>query len=129
MTIMHWCNDAPRRTFLLVPAVMRRGESQMSFVVAGVSGNTGKIVAESLLAQKRAVKVVVRDAAKGEPWKAKGAEVAVADLADAAALGRALEGAEGAYLLIPPSFVEPNFRAYQDRIAAAIAQAVRTSKV
>lgn len=101
----------------------------MSFVVAGVSGNTGKVVAESLLAQKKSVKVIVRDAAKGEAWKAKGAEVAVADLADAAALGRALAGAEGAYLLIPPSFAEPNFRAYQDRITAAIAEAARTSKV
>src|SRR6266576_2040536 len=79
-------------------------ETTMSFVVAGVSGNTGKVVAESLLAQKRGVKVVVRDSAKGEPWKAKGAEVAVADLGDADALARALRGAEGAYLLIPPNF-------------------------
>ena len=91
----------------------------MSIVVAGVSGNTGKIVAESLLQQKRAVKVVVRDPAKGEPWKAKGAEVAVADLGDAAALGRALKGADGAYLLIPPTFAAPDFAAYQDRVFGA----------
>jgi uncharacterized protein YbjT (DUF2867 family) len=101
----------------------------MSFVVAGVSGNTGKVVAESLLSQKRAVKVIVRDAAKGEPWKAKGAAVAIADLCDADALGRAFKGAEGAYVLIPPSFKEPNFRAYQDRLSTAIAEAARTSRV
>ena len=101
----------------------------MSFVVAGVSGNTGKVVAESLLAQKRGVKVVVRDSAKGEPWKAKGAEVAVADLGDADALARALRGAEGAYLLIPPNFATADYRAYQDQLGTALAEAVRASRV
>lgn len=72
------------------------------FVVAGVSGNTGSVVAETLLAQGRPVRVVVRDAKKGDAWKARGAEVAVADLADADALAAALQGAAGAYLLLPP---------------------------
>jgi uncharacterized protein YbjT (DUF2867 family) len=101
----------------------------MSFVIAGVSGNTGKIVAESLIAQKRAVKVLVRDPAKGEPWKAKGAQVAIADLGDANALAREFKGADGAYVLIPPTFTAPDFRAYQDRISAAIAEAVQTSAI
>jgi len=101
----------------------------MSFVVAGVSGNTGKIVAESLIAQKRSVKVVVRDAAKGEPWKSKGAEVAIADIGDPSALAAALKDAEGAYLLIPPTFAAPNFRAYQDRLSTAMAEAARASRV
>jgi uncharacterized protein YbjT (DUF2867 family) len=101
----------------------------MSFVVAGVSGHTGKIVAESLLAHKKAVKVLVRDAAKGEAWKAKGAEIAIADIGDAAALGRALQGAEGAYLLVPPTFAAPDFRAYQDKLSTSIAEAARSSRV
>jgi uncharacterized protein YbjT (DUF2867 family) len=101
----------------------------MSFVVAGVSGNTGKVVAETLLAQKKGVKVVVRDAAKGAPWQAKGAEVAVADLGDANALAQAMKGAEGAYVLIPPTFTAPSFRAYQDKLSTAIAEAARASRV
>jgi uncharacterized protein YbjT (DUF2867 family) len=74
------------------------------YVVAGVSGNTGKVVADTLLAEKKPVRVIVRDAAKGAAWKARGAEVAIAELDDAAALGKALEGATGAYLLLPPSY-------------------------
>jgi uncharacterized protein YbjT (DUF2867 family) len=101
----------------------------MSFVVAGVSGNTGKVVAESLLAEKKSVKVIVRDAAKAQRWKVKGAEVAVADLGDAEALGRALEGAEGAYLLVPPNLGASDFRAYQDRLSASIASAAHASRV
>jgi uncharacterized protein YbjT (DUF2867 family) len=101
----------------------------MTFVIAGVTGNTGKAAAEALLAKKESVRVVVRDAAKGEAWKAKGAEVAVADLLDPASLGRALAGAKGAYLLVPPSMTEPQFRAYQDRTADALALAVKRSEV
>jgi hypothetical protein len=35
------------------------------FVVVGASGNTGKVVAETLLRQKKKVRVVLHDAAKG----------------------------------------------------------------
>jgi uncharacterized protein YbjT (DUF2867 family) len=101
----------------------------MSFVIAGVTGNTGKAAAEALLAKGKSVRVVVRDAAKGEAWRAKGAEAAVADLLDPAALGRALAGAEGAYLLIPPNMADPKVRAHQDRAADALAEAVKQSGV
>lgn len=98
------------------------------FVVAGVSGNTGSVVANQLLAAGRKVRVVVRDAAKGAAWAAKGAEVAVADLADADALTAALTGAEGAYLLVPPNAVAPDFRAYQVQLTDAIVTAVGRAK-
>ncbi len=56
------------------------------------------------------VRAVVRDAAKGAPWKARGCEVAVADFADAGQLARALEGTEGAFILLPPVFdPQPDF--------------------
>ena len=42
------------------------------FVVLGASGNTGKVVAETLLTQKKKVRVVLRDAAKGQVWKEAG---------------------------------------------------------
>ena len=111
----------------------RRGrgkkDEEMAFVIAGVTGNTGKVVAETLLADKKAVRVVVRDAAKGGAWKDKGAEVAVADLGDAKALAAALTGAEGAYLLVPPSMTEPSFAAYQDRVIESLATAIEAAKV
>ncbi len=101
----------------------------MDFVVAGVSGNVGSVVAETLLASKKSVRVVVRDAKKGEPWKAKGAEVVVADLNDAPALGAALAGAKGAFLLIPPNMASPTPRADQWKVGDALVEAVRESKI
>jgi uncharacterized protein YbjT (DUF2867 family) len=74
------------------------------YVIAGVSGHTGKVVAEQLLSQGKKVRVIVRDPSKGEPWKKAGAEVAVAHIENEVELAKALEGAEGAYLLLPPDY-------------------------
>lgn len=73
------------------------------FLVAGVSGNTGSKVADLLLSKGEQVRVVVRDEAKGAPWKAKGCEVAVGSLRDPRFVSGAFEGIASAYLLIPPA--------------------------
>jgi uncharacterized protein YbjT (DUF2867 family) len=99
------------------------------FVVAGVSGNTGSVVASTLLERGAKVRVVVRDAKKGEAWAARGAEVAVAELSDAKALTKALEGAKGAYLLIPPAVTETDVFAAQQKVLDGIVAAVRDSKL
>lgn len=67
------------------------------FVIAGASGRSGRVVAETLLSQKMEVRLVAREAKRVEPLKSRGAEVAVASLDDEHALGRALEGAAGFY--------------------------------
>jgi uncharacterized protein YbjT (DUF2867 family) len=99
------------------------------FVVAGASGNTGKVVAESLLAKGKGVRVVVRDPKKGEAWRARGAEVAVAELDDVRALTAALAGAEGAYLLLPPRFESTHVRADNARRTEVLAKAVDATGV
>jgi uncharacterized protein YbjT (DUF2867 family) len=99
------------------------------FVVLGATGNTGKVVAETLLAQKNAIRVVLRDAVKGEAWKARGAEVAIADVEDGAALERAFKGAEGAYVLLPPSYSSRQIRVDNGRRAKTIATAVEAAGV
>ena len=66
------------------------------FVVLGASGNTGRVVAETLLSQNKKVRVVVRDVAKGQVWKEAGADVSVADVEDGAALERAFSDTKGA---------------------------------
>jgi uncharacterized protein YbjT (DUF2867 family) len=71
-------------------------------LVVGVSGHTGSVVAQSLLDQKQKVRVLVRDPAKGDRWKKRGAEVAVGSVDDAHAMAAALRGATAAYFLIPP---------------------------
>ena len=72
------------------------------YVVAGVTGQTGSVVASALLAAGKKVRVLVRSEEKGRSFKERGAEVAVGSVEDSEALAQALQGATGAYLLIPP---------------------------
>lgn len=65
------------------------------YVIAGVTGHTGTVVAERLLAKGQAIRVIVREAHKGARWHARGAEIAVASLDDDEAIARALTGARG----------------------------------
>ena len=97
------------------------------FVVAGVTGNTGSVVAQTLLDRKQPVRVIVRTADKGAAWKAKGAEVAVASLDDAQVLTKAFEGAKGAYLLVPPNYPAVSYLDDRKKVSEALAKAVKAS--
>lgn len=99
------------------------------FVIAGVTGHVGSVVAEQLLAKGQKIKVIVRDAKKGEAWSKKGAEVAVGELGDGAFLATALRGASGFFTLLPPNFAAPDFYAFQRATVASIADAVKSSGV
>ena len=99
------------------------------FVVTGATGNTGVAVADTLLQLGKQVKVVVRDKAKGDAWKAKGAQVAIADLSDSSGLAVALKGAEGAYIMVPPLYGATDFLAAMAKLSDAIARGVKDSGV
>lgn len=74
------------------------------FVVTGADGKTGGAVARALLDQQHQVRVVLRPGRAPDAWQAAGAEVAVADLNDGAALAAAFTGARAAYVLNPPVY-------------------------
>jgi uncharacterized protein YbjT (DUF2867 family) len=99
------------------------------FAIAGVTGNTGSVVAETLLAAKHPVRVVLRDATKAAAWQAKGAEIAIAAFDDAAALTRAFSGAAGAYVLNAPNVQSTTPLESNAQITAALATAIRAAKV
>lgn len=98
-------------------------------VIAGVTGHVGSAAAKELLARGETVKVLVRDAAKGEVWSRQGATVAVVDLNDRAGLASALRGSRGFFALLPTNYAATDFHADQRRTADSIAGAVRDSGV
>src|ERR1700688_866829 len=93
------------------------------YVILGASGNTGSIIANSLLSKGEKVRVMGRDAGRLQRFVGKGAEASTADVSDAAALAKAFRGARAAYLLLPPI----TSREDQERESDAIAKAVRES--
>jgi uncharacterized protein YbjT (DUF2867 family) len=97
------------------------------YVVLGATGNTGSIIANSLLTKGERVRVVGRDASRLARFVRKGAEAFTANVSDAAALTKALSGARAAYLMLPPSLTSLDYRADQERESDSIAKAVRES--
>jgi uncharacterized protein YbjT (DUF2867 family) len=73
------------------------------YVILGASGNTGSIIANSLLSNGEKVRVVGRDERRLQHFVGKGAEAFIADISDAAALTKAFSGGRAAYLLLPPA--------------------------
>src|ERR1700730_7204686 len=91
------------------------------YVILGASGNTGSIIANSLLLKGKKVRVMGRDAGRLQRFVGKGAEAFTADMSDAAALTKAFSGARAAYLMLPPA----KSREDQERDSDAIARAVK----
>jgi len=94
-----------------------------TYVVLGASGNTGSIIANSLLLNGKNVRVMGRDTGRLQRFARKGAEAFTADLSDAAGLTKAFRGARAAYLMLPPI----TSREDQERESDAIAKAVKES--
>jgi uncharacterized protein YbjT (DUF2867 family) len=103
--------------------------NESMYVVAGVSGHTGAAVASELISQGKKVRVIVRNVDKGASWKAKGCEVAVADLNDVNALTAAMKDAAGVYLLSPPNMAAGDFLADRTALIHNMAKAVKASGV
>ena len=100
------------------------------YVVAGASGNTGSVVADTLLTQgKRVQSVLVRDAKRVNRGRRGAPRSPVAELDDTAAVTAALRGAEGAYLLLPPNMGSTDVRADNAKRTESLAKAVEASGV
>ena len=99
------------------------------FVVAGVTGHVGSVVARDLLAAGDAVTVVVRDARKGADWSSRGATVAVGSVDDADFVAATVKGADGFFTLIPPHYASGDIYAAQRRSADALAAGVKKGGV
>ncbi len=99
------------------------------YAIIGASGNTGRVVAGTLLAHKAKVRVIGRDAHRLDTLIQQGAEGFVADVTDAAALTRAFQGSQAVYLMIPPNVSHANVREYQERVSDALSSAVQKAQV
>ena len=92
------------------------------YLILGASGNTGSIIADSLLLKGEKVRVVGRDVGRLQHFVRKGAEAFMADMSDAAALTKAFSGARAAYLMIPPITSREDQERESDSIAKAVTE-------
>ena len=99
------------------------------YVVSGATGQTGSVVAETLLENGLPVRVIVRSQEKGADFAKLGAEVAVADLHNAEALTEALKGGKVLYLMNPPAYGAEDQFAETAKVIRAFQTAIANSKL
>ena len=97
--------------------------------VTGATGNTGRIVAEKLLAGGHKVRVVGRSAERLQSLVDNGAEAFVGSVEDAGFLAKTYQGADVVYAMIPPNLQSDDYVAEADRISKAHVQAIRDAGV
>lgn len=98
-------------------------------VILGATGHVGSTVADELLRRGEPVTVVTRDPRRAEPFVARGAEAAVLDIGDVAALGALFRRARSAFLLMPPADPATDTVAEERRMVGNIVRALEGSTV
>lgn len=99
------------------------------YVIAGATGNTGKPIAEALLKAGKQVRIISREKDKAAALVAQGAELIEGSSTDRATLTQAFTGATAAYVLVPPAYQSPDFRAFQAEATENIAAAIEASGI
>lgn len=99
------------------------------FAITGATGNTGRVIVETLLTRGQKVRVIGRDAGRLGRFVQKGAEPFIADITDSAALAKAFHGAQAVYAMVPPNIGATDVRAYQESVGDALASALAKASV
>ncbi|MEX3962924.1 NmrA family NAD(P)-binding protein [Paraburkholderia sp. EG286B] len=97
-------------------------------LVMGITGRAGGATAKHLLAQGRKVRALVRNREKATNWADQGVELIDGDWNDAAAVERALEGVDGAFVMLPAVWApSPDFREAKSVIATYVEALTRAA--
>jgi uncharacterized protein YbjT (DUF2867 family) len=88
------------------------------FLVMGITGKVGGATAEHLLAHGKEVRALVRNREKASSWANRGVELVDGDWNDSAAIARALQDVEGAFVMLPAVWApSPDFKEAKGVIA------------
>jgi len=99
------------------------------YVITGATGNTGKIIASTLLKEGKKVRIIARNAEKAKDLIDSGAELFLGNTDDVELLKKAFTGASAVYAMLPMNMQAENYTAFQIDHANAIAIALQHCKV
>ena len=101
------------------------------YVITGATSRTGNQIACRLPAAGQSVRVIGRSAERLQALADLGAEVVVAEPADAMALAQAFRGVKAAWIMLQPNYIidSPDFRAFQDSVIGALSAALLQSSL
>jgi uncharacterized protein YbjT (DUF2867 family) len=99
------------------------------FVITGGAGNVSKPLTEILLSKGHEVTVVGRNPENLAGLVKLGAKTAIGDLADAAFLSATFKGADGIYLMLPPSWDKPDLKKLGTDLGEVFAAAIKAANI
>lgn len=97
--------------------------------ILGGSGNVGGKTADILLKAGHKVRLVARNEARLQPFRERGAEIALGSAIDGDFLAEAFNGSDAVLAMMPGDFRSDNIGAYQDKMGLAIIDAVIESGI
>lgn len=100
-----------------------------TIAVTGATGNVGRVLCELLLERGHKVLALARDAGRLQPLVDKGAEATAGSVDDAAFVARAFDGADGAFLMIPPDISGDDLLGRAEKLTRNYVDAVRAGGV
>jgi uncharacterized protein YbjT (DUF2867 family) len=95
------------------------------YFVSGITGHVGGAAARHLLHEGHTVRALARDPRKAAEWSQQGVDLRQGDFNDAAAVARAMDGVEAAFLMLPPFFAPAPGFPEAKAIIASFRQALR----
>jgi uncharacterized protein YbjT (DUF2867 family) len=101
----------------------------MKIVITGSLGNVSKNITEQLAANKHQVVVISRDAQKTKVIEELGAIAAIGSVEDVKFLQQTFEGADAAYVMVPPVFNTTDYSVSVQTIANNYARALEQARV
>ena len=99
------------------------------YVITGATGNTGRIIASTLLDAGQQVRIIARDAEKAKELTEKGAELFKGSTNDVGLLKKAFAGVNTVYAIIPMNMQAADYTAFQMEHVNAIAEAMEACNV
>ena len=98
-------------------------------VLTTPTGKIGSKVLKKLLEADADVRIVAREPTKLAPEVRARVEVVQGSIDDEAVLTQAFEGAEGVFLVVPPSFADRNDTEYYLRFTQPACRAIQSQRV
>ena len=101
----------------------------MKYVITGSAGNISRPLAEKLLASGHDVTVIGRNAEHLKVLTDKGAKAAIGSVEDRKFLAETFREAHAVYTMVPPIFLDSDWKGYIGRIGENYAAALKDSSV
>lgn len=100
-----------------------------TIVVLGATGKVGSKIADLLLREGHQLKLISRSEGLKNRFGGTGAELILGDITDADLLTAGFKGADSAFILLPPNFTSPDYRAFQRKVGDVAIEAIKRSGI